>query len=167
MDQHEFTTLLRRHLKLVHKISAAYCRNPSDRNDIAQEIIVQLWRSRERYDGRAAQSTWIYRIALNVAISCYRRERRHGLPALDAEAVLIVDERAVEPNPDLRILLRCIDELDELDRALVLLHLDGNDHATIAEILGISATNVGTKLGRLKTRLRRSFDSHSNPQAKP
>lgn len=154
MDATEFTDLLRRHAGLIHKIAYAYCRSATDREDVVQEIAVQLWRSRERYDERYRQTTWIYRIALNVAISFYRRERRHrerGLPLEDG--ALAIAEPA-EPGGDIQLLLRCIDDLGALEKALVLLYLDGNDHASIAEVLGISVSNVGTKLGRIKDKLR-------------
>ena len=153
MDTAEFTDLLRRHAGLIHKIAYAYCRSASDRDDVVQEIVVQLWRSRERYDDRFRHTTWIYRIALNVAISYYRRERRHGERAepLDEQRVTV---EPVAPSPELQQLLAAIDRLGALDKALVLLHLDGNDHAAIAEVLGISVSNVGTQLGRIKDTLR-------------
>ena len=83
MDVSELTDLLRRHAGLIHKIAYAYGRNATDREDVVQEIAVQLWRARDRYDVRYRHTTWIYRLALNVAISFYRRARRHrehGLP---------------------------------------------------------------------------------------
>jgi RNA polymerase sigma factor (sigma-70 family) len=159
METTEFTALIRRHAALIHKIAYAYCRHATDREDLVQEIAVQLWRSRERYDERYRHTTWIYRIALNVAISFHRRERRHrdGRSPIDDHDHLIAVDR-VEPGEDVRRLLRCIDELGPLDKALVLLYLEGNDHAAIAEVLGISATNVGTKIGRLKGKLRAAFE---------
>lgn len=156
MDTAEFTELLRRHAGLIHKIAYAYCRDATDREDVVQEIVVQLWRSRDRYDERYRHTTWIYRIALNVAISFYRRERRHRDRAevLDEQRFVV---EPVEPSEDARRLLACIDELGALEKALVLLYLDGNDHAAIAEVLGISVSNVGTKLGRIKDTLRASL----------
>lgn len=141
--------LLRRHAGLIHKVAYAYCRDAAARDDLVQEIAVQLWRARDRYDPSYRESTWVYRIALNVAISFFRRERRHELDPLDDTAT------APEPNRELAHLRALVDELDPLDRALVVLYLDGNDHAAIAEILGIGTSNVGTKLGRIKDQLRR------------
>lgn len=158
MEIAELTALLRRHAGLIHKIAHAYCRDATDREDVVQEIAIQLWRSREHYDPRYRETTWIYRIALNVAISFYRRERRHArTEPLDA-----VDALAVEPAPiasDVQQLLRFVGELGPLDKALVLLYLDGNDHAAIADVLGISVSNVGTKLGRITARLRAAFET--------
>lgn len=163
MDASEFTDLIRRHAGLIHKIAYAYCRGATDREDVVQEIAVQLWRSRDRYDERYRHTTWIYRIALNVAISFHRRERRHrehGVPI--EEGALVVGE-AGEPGEDIQLLLRCIDGLGALEKALVLLYLDGNDHASIAEVLGISVSNVGTKLGRIKQKLRAAFEDARAP----
>jgi RNA polymerase sigma factor (sigma-70 family) len=160
MEAPQLTDLLRRHARLIHKIAWAYCRDATDREDVVQEIAVQLWRSRQRYDERFRETTWIYRIALNVAISFYRRERRHRerrLP-LDVHAITIAALPELEPGADVQLLLRCIDDLGPLDKALVLLYLDGNDHASIADVLGISVSNVGTKLLRIKDRLRVAFE---------
>jgi RNA polymerase sigma factor (sigma-70 family) len=139
--------LLKRHAGLIHKIAYAYCRDATAREDLVQEIAVQLWRSRDRYDPAFRETTWIYRIALNVAISFYRRERRHAHDEIDDN----VAAQTSEPDRDLRAL---VDTLDPLERALVVLYLEGNEHAEIADVLGISISNVGTKLGRIKDKLR-------------
>jgi RNA polymerase sigma factor (sigma-70 family) len=157
-NQERFLTLLDEHKKILYKVASSYCRNPEDRRDLEQEIVAQLWRSFDRYDESYKFSTWMYRIALNVAISFSRSETRRSRHTVAAgESILkIADTReAAEPDADLQILRRLIAQLDELDRALILLYLDGNRYDTIAEILGISETNVGTKIGRIKQRLRR------------
>ena len=155
MNEAQFSDLIRRNAGLIHKVAYAYCRDAVDRDDVVQEVAAQLWRSRDRYDDRYRETTWIYRIALNVAISFHRRERRHreGRVPIDSPAITIA-VAAGEPSEEVRTLLRLIDELGPLERALVLLHLDGNDHASIADVLGISVSNVGTKLGRIKDKLR-------------
>ncbi|MEJ7601732.1 MAG: sigma-70 family RNA polymerase sigma factor [Kofleriaceae bacterium] len=155
MDAGRFTELLRTHRGLIYKIAFAYCRNPTEREDVIQEIAAQLWRARDRYDSTFRETTWIYRIALNVAISCYRRTYRHGAREVGLDTDAFATE-AVEPSPALEHLLRVIDGLRPLDKALVLLYLDDNDHAAIAEVLGISTSNVGTKLARIKHELRAS-----------
>ena len=100
-----------------------------------------------------------------MAISFHRRERRHRehqLP-IDVHAITIAATAEAEPGEDVQLLLRCIDDLSALDRALVLLYLDENDHTTIADVLGISVSNVGTKLGRIKERLRVAFEERTRP----
>ena len=162
MDAHHFTDLLRRHAGLIHKIAYAYCRDTTDREDLIQEVALQLWRSHDRYYERYKETTWIYRIAVNMAISFHRRVRRHrvGRLSIDDPAITIV-EPLVEPSEDIQLLLRCIDDLGVLDKALVLLYLDGHDHASIAGVLGISVSNVGTKLLRIKNKLRVGFDQRA------
>jgi RNA polymerase sigma factor (sigma-70 family) len=165
METPEFTALIRRHAALIHKIAYAYCRHPTDREDLVQEIAVQLWHARDKYDERYRHTTWIYRIALNVAISFYRRERRHRdrSAPIDDQAIAV---EPVEPSEQVQRLVACIDELGALDKALVLLYLEGNDHAAIAEVLGISASNVGTKIGRLKARLRLALNRRDDNGAR-
>lgn len=162
METEEITGLIRRHAGLIRKIAHAYCRNAADREDVVQEVAVRLWRSRDRYDARFRETTWVYRIALNVAISFHRRERRHreGRVPVDVHEAPIAAEPEASPGEDLALLFRCVDELGALDKALVLLHLDGNDHSSIADVLGISVSNVGTKLHRVKDKLRAAFERH-------
>ena len=164
MDAQEFTDLIQRHAGLIHKVAYAYCRDPADRGDVIQEIALQLWRSRLRYDQRHAETTWLYRIAVNVAISFHRRERRHRerRQPIDERAISIATPE-VEPSEDVRLLLRCVDGLGPLDKALVLLYLEGNDHASIAAVLGISVSNVGTKMMRIKNKLRVAFEERLRP----
>jgi RNA polymerase sigma-70 factor (ECF subfamily) len=154
----QFHELLERHRKIVFKVAASYSRDPHDRADLAQEIAAQLWRAFPGYDGQRSFSTWMYRIALNVAISFLRstsQRDRHTVP-LDEELHDIVGDTGVEPEADehVRMLHRFIAQLDGLNRALLLLYLDEKTHREIADILGISETNVATKIGRLKQRIR-------------
>ena len=156
LDANQFTDLIRQHRGLIHKVAFAYCQDPADREDVVQEIAVQLWRCRERYDEQFRATTWIYRIALNVAISFYRRERRHrhGRQPLDEQTLLSTGSAELEPSDDVRRLFASIQTLGAIDKALVLLYLDGNEHALIADVLGTSVSNVGTRLHRITTKLR-------------
>ncbi len=165
MDDQQFTGLVRRHAGLLHKVAFAYCKSAADREDVIQEITMQLWRARQRYDESFKETTWIYRVAINVAISFYRRESRHrkGRQPYDASAIT-VSEPSAEPSEELQVLLRCIDGLNALEKGLVLLYLDGNDHPSIAHVLGISVSNVGTKLMRIKDKLRAAFERPPHPQ---
>lgn len=162
-DKNRFLELVMQHRKIIYKICHAYCRDGEDRQDLEQEILVHLWRSAEKYDGRVGLSTWIYRVALNTAISFWRREksRRARLTPVDREIIeRVEDEREPEELADnIRLLYGFIDRLDGLNRALMLLYLDDRPQQEIAEILGISRTNVATKVGRIKERLRREFDA--------
>jgi len=167
MDIDQFTNLLLRHAGLIHKVAFVYCHDATDRDDVIQEIAIELWRSRDRYDNRFKETTWIYRIAINVAVSFHRREHRHRhrRVSLDDRAITIAATSA-EPNHDVELLLQWINELRELDKALVFLYLDEHDHTFIAEVLGISVSNVGTKLQRIRDKLRAAFDRRLQTQQK-
>jgi RNA polymerase sigma factor (sigma-70 family) len=158
--EHEerFQKLVEEHKKILYKICHSYCQNPADREDLAQEILFQLWRSFASFDERVRFSTWMYRIALNVAISFYRRERvreRHVMTGGEGLLESIgpqSDARA--DSEDVQTLYQWIGELDPLNKALVILHLDGNSYREIAGVLGISETNAATKIGRIKENFR-------------
>jgi RNA polymerase sigma-70 factor, ECF subfamily len=156
--QKTFQDLVGQHKKILYKVCNAYCRDPDLREDLAQEILFQLWRSFDKFDGRCQFSTWMYRIALNVAISFFRTESTRARHVVSDEQRLL--DAAIEPArqpEEIRLLYDFIAELDPLSRALIVLYLDGNRYPEIAEILGISETNVATRISRLKSRMKHEF----------
>ena len=153
-QQDRFQALVEEHKKILYKVCVSYCKNPIDRDDLAQEILVQLWRSFTRFDGRVRFSTWMYRIALNVAISFYRRERVRTRHVVFGDEHLLEAADETASHPEIQLLYQWIGELDPLNKALVLLYLDGNSYREIADVLGISETNIATKISRLKEALR-------------
>jgi RNA polymerase sigma factor (sigma-70 family) len=161
--QERFAALLEEHAGILHKTSRAYARSEPDRQDLSQEIAAQLWRSFARYDDRLPFSTWMYRVALNVAISFARRQavRRRHFAEPEETAEVPDPAGAAAGDRELRLLERFLDGLDELDRALMLLYLDGRRHDAIAEVLGISESNVGTRVSRLKERLGRELAANA------
>ncbi len=160
-EESRFLALLHEHRAILHKVAYGYCGDRDDRDDLVQEMAVQLWRSFPRFDDRVKFSTWAYRVAMNVAISHFRGEGRR------VRGTVAIDEMAVEPgredpmldgaSDNMRVLRRLIGELDELNRALILLYLDGHTSDEIAEIVGISPGNVTTRVNRLKERLQSEF----------
>src|SRR5690606_23224758 len=154
-----FGALLQRHAGIVFKIANSYARLPEDRADLAQEIAAQLWRAYPKYDPARSFSTWMYRVALNVAIGHLRSQSlrgRHDAVPLDDDLHELADGNVVdhERQQQLRLLQAFIARQPPLDRALLLLYLDERPQREIAEILGIGESNVSTKIGRLKQRLR-------------
>ncbi|HEY5970492.1 MAG TPA: sigma-70 family RNA polymerase sigma factor [Pseudoxanthomonas sp.] len=157
--RHErFGELIERHRGIVFKIANTYAWHPDDRDELAQEIAAQLWRAFPGYDEARPFSTWMYRIALNVAIShvrgaCHRD--KHAWP-LDETSHDVADDNGANPEVDqqVRALRRFIAQLDKLNRALLLLYLEDHGYREIAEILGITETNMATKVSRLKQRIR-------------
>ncbi len=160
-DHDPCLALLDAHKGILYKVANAYCPRAEDRHDLVQEISLQVWRSYPRFDGRCKFSTWMYRIALNVAISFHRQERaHHNLLSGDEHLLDLPAPSDTTPTADdIQALHRFIAGLDDLNKALVLLYLDDHNHQEIAEILGISATNVATKIARIKARLRQDFTS--------
>lgn len=153
-----FGDLLQQHRGIVFKVANSYANDPEDRADLAQEIAAQLWKAWPKYDSRRLVTTWMYRIALNVAISHLRGRSlraRHHVPLDESLHDIDIDADADhEGKQQLRLLQQVIGRLAPLDRALMLLYLDDRPQREIAEVLGISETNVATKISRLKQRIR-------------
>jgi RNA polymerase sigma-70 factor, ECF subfamily len=164
-SQAAFVARLERHRAILFKVAGAYCRRPADREELVAETIAHLWRAYGRFDERLRFSTWMYRIAVNVAISFYRSDtrRRRGVLA-SAESFLETLPAPAAPEEDKRldILRELVEGLDALNRALMILYLEDYPQGEIAEILGISKTNVATKIARIKERFRRSLSAESN-----
>lgn len=152
----EFVALLEGHRRLIFKVANTYGRGGADIEDLAQEIAAQSWRAFPTYDPTRSFSTWLYRIALNVAISWLRAEgprRRRSVP-FETDLHDSAVSNALDADDGSRILRGFIDSQGPLDRALLLLYLEERPTGEIADILGITATNVTTKINRLKERLR-------------
>lgn len=155
-----FISVIESHKGILYKIANSYCKDSEDRNDLIQEIIIQLWKSFENYNDQYKYSTWIYRIALNAAISFYRKENRRkeiANPITDSILNFAEISSTNDTENNINLLQQFISELKELDKALMLLYLEEKNHKEIAEIIGISETNVATKIGRIKTSLKQKF----------
>lgn len=154
-----FIAVLDAHKGIVYKVANAYCRDDANRQDLIQEIILQLWLSFPSYDESYRLSTWIYRIALNVSISFYRKEsrRRSINQTLPPQILILPEERGGEIQTHLDRLYAFIRNLKELDRAIILLYLEENSHKEIADILGLTPTNISTRIMRIKQKLKKDF----------
>jgi len=165
-DKKEFIEVLKENKKILYKVLYAYCQNPEDRKDLEQEIIIQLWKSMKSYNGTAKLSTWIYRVAMNVAISYYRNDlkRSSGLSPIEEHVFYLADEESSTELLDERKqhLRRFINQLDELNKAIMVLYLEDCSYQEISEIVGISPSNVGTKINRIKIKLKEYFTQISN-----
>lgn len=156
----EFVQLMETHQKIIFKVCNSFCRNKNYREDLAQEIIYQLWKSYGSYNESFKFSTWMYRVALNVAISHYRKEtiKQETIPLAESmEAIKEEPGTSSDSEQNGQQLQRFINELKELDRALVLLYLEEKPYREIGEILGITETNVATKINRIKDKLKQRF----------
>ncbi len=159
----KFLAIIDGNIKLIYKIVNGYCKNKALHEDLIQEIILQLWLSFENYDHQFKISTWIYRVALNSAISFYRKgqnERKLSSEFLPQHENMVIEETTFEEDPNLNLLNKFIQELKEIDKALILLYLDEFSQKEIADIMGMSPSNVGTRINRIKNKLRNKFQSN-------
>jgi RNA polymerase sigma factor (sigma-70 family) len=160
VDNILFTELIRENKGIIFKICNAYCPYKEDRDDLAQEIIYNLWKSFSGYKSEFKFSTWMYRIALNVAISFYRKEQNKRRRITYSENLLVFEDDSstnTEEEKDLRLLLKFIGELKEIDKSVILLYLGKKSYKEIAEITGITESNVATKISRIRDKLKTNF----------
>lgn len=157
--QQQFQLILEQHKGVFFKVAQTYCSNESDRQDLIQEIMIQVWKSLGKYNNKYAITTWLYRIAINVAISFYRKNKHVKLITneINEQQVQHDESHLKEKEQQLLLLEQFINELNEFDKALMLLYLDQRPHSEIATILGISVSNVSTKTARIKEKLRNRF----------
>jgi len=152
-QEHIFESWFAQYKSLFFKIVRAYAVTPMDMDDLFQEITIQVWRSVPSFREACAVSTWIYRIAINTALTWARKEKKHRQTEGIGETVLLLQERSVELDERLTWLYAAIHQMDEIDRSITLLLLEGFSYKEMAAILGITETNVGVKINRIKKRL--------------
>jgi len=153
----DFLQLILQNKGILIKICSSFCKHKTDREDLAQEIIYHLWKGNKSFNPDFTFSTWMYRVALNVAISSSRREKKLSSTIVYTEVHLeIEDAPSASPAAEehSRLLQQQLLELKELDKALILLYFEEKSYKEIAEIIGISETNVATKVSRIKERLK-------------
>lgn len=143
---------------IIYKIANSYCKDVEDRQDLVQEISYQLWKSFEKYDTNYQLSTWIYRISLNVAISFYRKTHKKSQyeSKLGIHELLYFEEENLV-DEKLKLLNTFIYELKEIDKAIILLYLEDKNQNEIAQIMGLSVSNISTKIHRIKKILSDKF----------
>lgn len=158
-QQQFFKVIIEQHKGILFKVARAYCPDEEDRQDLIQEMMIQIWQSVHKYNDQYKMSTWLYRISLNVAISFYRKSATRGkkYTVLTEQLIETPVEDKSENELQLKLLEQFINELKEVDKALMILYLEDKSHTEIAEILGISVSNVGTKTGRIKEKLKTRF----------
>jgi len=162
-EKETFLQLIQQHKGIIIKICHSHCSKQSERDDLAQEIVFNLWKAFDQYKPDYKFSTWMYRIALNVAISFYRKEQRALTFSPYNENLMVFDDdnnSMVELDSNLSLLQKFIYNLKEIDRSIMLLYLDDKSYKEIAEIIGISETNVATRINRIKMYLKSKFTTN-------
>lgn len=154
--EHEFVTNLEKHQNIVHKICRMYTNDRESHNDLFQEITIQLWKAYPKFRGDAKFSTWMYRVALNTAITLYRKSRK-DIRTQDYDDVsfrIKADVYNDEIEQQLKLMYQAVKELNDIDKALVFLYLEDQSYKEISDTLGISEVNARVKMNRIKKTLK-------------
>ncbi|WP_029036597.1 RNA polymerase sigma factor [Salinimicrobium xinjiangense] len=154
--EHEFVTNLEKHQNIVHKICRMYTHDRETHNDLFQEITIQLWKAYPKFRGDSKFSTWMYRVALNTAITLYRKSKK-DIRTQDYDDVSFKIKAEVysdEVEQQLQLMYKAVKELNDIDKALVFLYLEDQSYKDISDTLGISEVNARVKMNRIKKSLR-------------
>ncbi|SHG73835.1 RNA polymerase sigma-70 factor, ECF subfamily [Marisediminitalea aggregata] len=157
VERHQlYLDILEKHKGIVFKVARSYCSNEFDREDLVQEILAQIWRSLDTYNDAFKVTTWMYRVALNVAISFYRKDKSAAYKHTEIEDRLLTYDMVQESENEqnLSALYAFINELNDIDKAVLLMYLEGENQAEIAANLNITISNVSTKISRIKQKLK-------------
>jgi RNA polymerase sigma factor (sigma-70 family) len=149
-----FLDTIDKHKGLLYKVAGLYTDNRHDREDLYQEILYRLWKSFDSFEGRSGIGTWMYRVAMNTAIHFLKQQkRRPRVTGLPAENLACDDDASVEER--FAVMHQHIGRLGLLDKGIVMLYFEGKSYEEIATIMGLSPSNVGTRLSRIRDKLKK------------
>ncbi|MBT8308421.1 MAG: RNA polymerase sigma factor [Maribacter sp.] len=154
--EHQFVTELENNQNIVHKVCTLYTNDRDSHKDLFQEITIQLWKAYPKFRGESKFSTWMYRVALNTAITLYRKSKKR-IQTQDYESVIFkikADEYDPLEEQQLQLMYKAVKQLGDIEKALVFLYLEDKDYREIAETLGITEVNARVKMNRIKNKLR-------------
>lgn len=160
-----FMQQLNQHLGIAHKVCALYFDDAEEKQDVIQEMLYQLWRSYPGFDGRSKFSTWMYRVCLNTALTYRRKERKHQSQPLSEGHHQIPDEPDSHQEESIKLLHAAIATLSPLNKAVVLLYLEDLRYEEIAQVTGLTKSNVSVRLVRIKKELETMLKKQENPYA--
>ncbi|PCE65036.1 RNA polymerase sigma factor [Sediminicola luteus] len=155
LEQH-FVALLEENQNIVHKVCSLYTHDQDAHKDLFQEITIQLWKAYPKFRGDSKFSTWMYRVALNTAITLYRKSKKR-VRTQDYDSVIFkIKTEDYDPTEEqqLKLMYKAIRQLNDIDKALVFLYLEDKNYKEIAETMGISEVNARVKMNRVKNKLR-------------
>lgn len=157
-----FISVVKEHEGLIYKVATLYTNTPTDREDLTQEIVYQLWKSFDSFNEQSKLSTWIYRVAMNTAIYNLKSSKRQVVTvSFDADSERFADLDDGSDEARIKLLYASIQRLDLLEKGIILLYLEGKKHQEIADIVGISLSNVGTRIARIKEKLKHHIVKHN------
>lgn len=154
-DKNAFIDIIKENEGLIFKITTLYTHHADDRNDLYQEIVYQLWKSFPSFKEASKVSTWMYRVALNTAIFHLKKNKRSvATIPMNLETLKFSEDGQSSEEENIQQLYAHIHQLNLLEKGIVLLYLEGKNHEEIASIVGLSISNVGTKLSRIREKLK-------------
>lgn len=156
MTERDFIAAIQKHAGVIHKILYLYLGDKEEREDMAQEIQLQAWKSIGRFEGKSQFSTWLYRVALNTVFAYNRKKRIYAQPIAERD----FEENATTTSDQAEMLKRAIRSLTDVDKTIIMLHLEDYDNGEIADMTGLNKNHVGVKLHRIKEQLTKKL----NPQ---
>nr|WP_319573158.1 sigma-70 family RNA polymerase sigma factor [uncultured Draconibacterium sp.] len=153
----EFLHIIQKNQGIIHKVCNIYCDTEDDRSDLFQEIVAQLWKSYPNFRRESKVSTWMYRVALNTAITTFKKsKRRPDQSSLTYDNFQIEDEKYdTETEENIKVLHKAIQQLTGIEKSIVLLYLENKKYEEIAEITGITQNYVRVKMNRIKKKLKK------------
>jgi RNA polymerase sigma-70 factor, ECF subfamily len=161
IKEKDFIRTIELHRGIIFKVCKIYCPTDADCDDLYQDIVAQLWKAWGGFRGESKISTWIYRIALNTAISGYRKQKRNPLKySVDTEDISIAQEDSTRKKEDLEMLHLAISKLSDVEKAMIMLYLDEVPYEEIASIMGITQNNVRVKMLRIREKLKTIMDNY-------
>ncbi len=160
MDKKEtFITAIKDNEGLIYKVASVYTNTIEDRKDLVQEIIYQLWKSFDSFNQKSSLSTWMYRVAMNVAIYHLKIARRNFLTVpMNGQFSNLRETDSGGFEEKWKALRQQLDKLNLLDKGIIILYLENKSYEEIAQIVGISESNVGTKMFRIKEKLKKQIN---------
>ncbi|MBC9796550.1 sigma-70 family RNA polymerase sigma factor [Sinomicrobium sp. FJxs] len=153
--EEKFMELIGQNQKIIHKVVNLYVEKEPDKKDLFQEILYQAWSSFSNFKGNSKFSTWLYRVAMNTAITHVKKRKKNNNARLFETGYRYISEEDEARKRQIDILYRIINKLSPVDKALVLLYIDNHSYEEMSEILGISVSNVGVKINRIKQFLKK------------
>ena len=152
MDEKEFEQLVKKHKNTIYTVCFMFSKDSEEVNDLFQEVLINIWQGLPSFKGQSKMETWIWRISLNTCISCERKKKKNATVPLTMD-VDFLEDKDVEAQ-QVRMLYDRVHRLKPFDRAIVLLWLEGIAYDEIAAIVGITTSNVATRLFRIREQLK-------------
>ena len=158
ISEKEFLEQVARNQNIIHKVCNMFYQDEDDRRDLFQEITIKLWMGHKSFAGQSALTTWMYRVALNTAITLKRKKKKiQETQSLHPNIPAYVEEEGGVSQHEIDALYKAINKLEAIDRAIILLYLEEKSYEEIAEIMGITRTHVGVKITRIKKKLEKNL----------